>query len=135
MNTSARETYSQWILKGIPLLVVFGVLAGYGLHAAFGLALTSVALPIAVLVAIQAAFFSSMYGIRKRYKKSADLRAAYIATGIYCLLIGLVGMHYVRHLGILSVKTLDGLGFSIYVVIVIGCGVTVLSLKKFTRPR
>jgi hypothetical protein len=122
-------------LKGVPLLVAFGVLAGFALHTAFGLSLARVALPITVLVAIQAAFFISMYGVRKRYKQSGDLRAGLIVTGMYCLLIGLVGMYYVRELGIVSVKTVDDLGFSIYVVIVIGSGVAALSVKKLTRSR
>lgn len=135
VNTSARESLSQWVLKGLPLLVGLGVVAGFALHATFGLPLTRVVLPIMTLLGIQSAFFISMYGIRKHYRQSGDLRAGFIVMGLYCLLIGLVGMYFVRQLGIVSVKTLDGLGFSIYVVIVIGCGVAALSLKRFTRTR
>lgn len=135
LNTSTRESLSHWVLKGLSLLVGLGVVAGFVLHATFGLPLTRVVLPVTTLLGIHSAFFVSMYAIRKRHRQSGDLRAGFVVMGLYCLVIGLAGMYFVRQLGIVSVNTLDDLGFSVYVVIVIGCGVAALSLKTFTPPR
>jgi hypothetical protein len=137
VNISTRETFSRWLLKGMPLLIGIGILGGFALRMGFALPIARLAPPIAVLVTIQAGFFIGMYGIRKRYERSRDLRAGVILTGMYCLLIGLVGMYYAGQLGLVSVKTLDEnyFGFSIYVLVVIGIGVAVLSIKKPKQPR
>jgi hypothetical protein len=89
------------------------------------------------LIAIQSAFFIGMYYIRKRYKRSRDLRAGVILTGIYGLLIGLAGMHYAARLGLAGVSTLDEnyLGFSVFMVVVIAIGVGLLSALKPARRR
>jgi hypothetical protein len=135
VNLSTDQTFSRWILTGLPLLTGIGIVGGFALRLGFGLPVSRVALPLMVLVAIQAAFFLGMYGIRKRYKQSQDLRAGVILTGVYCLLVGLVGMYYAGQLGLVGIKTFDQnyFGFSIYVVVVVGIGVAVLSVKKPTR--
>ena len=119
------------------MLIAIGIFAGFALCVGFGLPLARVALPITVLVAIQVAFFICMYGIRKRYKHSRDLRAGFIVAGMYCLSAGLAGMYYGGQLGLVGIKTLDETysGFSIYVIVVIGIGVGLLSLLKPTRLR
>jgi hypothetical protein len=101
----------------------------------FGLPVVRVALPITVLVAIQAAFFIGMYPIRKRYKQSRDLRAGFILTGVYGPLIGLAGMYYAGRLGLVGASTLNEnyLGFSLFVVVVIAVGVGLFSFLKPTR--
>jgi hypothetical protein len=74
------------------------------------------AIPITVLVVIQAAFFISVYWVRQRYKRNSDLRGGIILAGIYGLLIGLAGMYYAGQLGLVSVTTFSEnyFGFSVY---------------------
>ena len=117
------------------MFVGIGILGGFALHMGFGLPVVRVALPITVLVAIQAAFFIGMYPIRKRYKQSRDLRAGFILTGVYGPLIGLAGMYYAGRLGLVGASTLNEnyLGFSLFVVVVIAVGVGLFSFLKPTR--
>ena len=131
------ESFSRWIAIGVLLFAGIGLLAGFILRAGFGLPLIRVVVPIAVLTTIQMAFFIVMYWVRQRYKQTRDLRVGVVVAGIYCLLLGLVGMYYAAHLGLVSLKAVneDYFGFPIFMVVVIVIGVGLLSYWKPTQFR
>jgi membrane protein DedA with SNARE-associated domain len=83
VKSSANETLSRWVYQGVPLLIAVGIVAAFVLRVSFGLPLARLALPIAVLVGIQVLFFVGMYGARKRYRRTGDLRTAALVTGTF----------------------------------------------------
>jgi hypothetical protein len=132
-----RESLSRWVLRGVPLVIFVGILAGLSIHIASGLPFTRLIIPITALVVIQVAFFIGMYRVRQRYKRNPDLRGGIILTGIYGLLIGLAGMYYAGELGLAGANTLNDncWGFSAYMLVVIAVGVGVFSFLNPTRLR
>ena len=128
---------SRWVLRGVPLLVGIGIVAGLALRIAFGLPFARIAIPITVLVVIQGALFISMYWVRQRNKRKPDLRGGIFIFGSYGLLIGLAGMYYAGQLGLVGVNTLNDnyLGFSVFMLVVIAISVGLFSLLKPKRLR
>jgi len=125
------------MLSGLPLLVAIGVVVGLALRMRFGLPFARIAIPIAVLVAIQGALFIGMYWVRQRYKRKPDLRSGIILFGAYGLLMGLAGMYYGGQLGVLASNTLseNWLGFSVYVLLTTTVAVGLFSFLKPSRIR
>jgi hypothetical protein len=136
-ESSTQETLSRWVLKGVPLLVGIGIVAGLALRISFGLPFARSAIPIAVLVAIQGALFISMYWVRQRYKRNPDLRGGIMLFGSYGLLIGLAGMYYAGQLGLVGANTLNEnyLEFSVFMLVVIAISVGMFSFLKPKRLR
>lgn len=135
MKSPANETLSRWLYQGVPLLVGIGIIAVVVLRRGFGLSLARLALPIAVVLGIQLLFYVSMYRTRQQYRRTGDLRTAALLTGAYGLSIGLAGMYYAAKLGILRVNTFTDnyVAFSIYIVVVVGIGIGLLSFSKPKR--
>jgi hypothetical protein len=132
VKSPAKETLSRWLLRGVPLLVVIGIVAIFALRSSFNLSLAKLALPIAVLMGIQLVFYVSMFGARQRYKRTQDLRAAVFVMAIYSLCIGLAGMYYAGQLGIASARTFDDnyVGFSAYMGVVTFIAIFCVSFGK-----
>jgi UDP-N-acetylmuramyl pentapeptide phosphotransferase/UDP-N-acetylglucosamine-1-phosphate transferase len=108
------------VYQGVPLLIGVGIVAAFVLRVSFGLPLARLAIPIAVLVGIQVLFFVGMYGARKRYRRTRDLRTAALVTGTYGLCIVLAAMYYAGQLGIASARTFEDnyIGFSVFMGVV-----------------
>ena len=123
----------MWL--GVPLLVGVGILVEFAVWLGFELPLSKLATPTAVLLSIQIAFYVSMYPVRKRYKQRGDLRPGFTLMGLYCLFIGLAGMYYAAKLGLVRVNTFTDnyVAFSIYIVVVVGIGIGLLSFLKPKR--
>jgi hypothetical protein len=132
VKSPANETLSRWLYQGVPLLIVVGIVAAFVLRLSYGLSLARLALPVAVLVGIQLLFYVGMYGTCKRYRRTGDLRAAVLVTGIYGLCLVLVGMYYAGQLGIASARTFDEnyIGFSAFMAVVTCIVVVVFSFVK-----
>ena len=132
VKSPANETLSRWLYQGVPPLIGVGIVAALVLSLSFGLSLARLILPIAVLVAIQLLFYVGMYGTRKRYRRTGDLRTAALITGIYGLSIVLAGMYYAGQLGIASARTFDDnyIGFSVFMAVVTCIVVVVFSFVK-----
>jgi hypothetical protein len=62
------------MFQGVPLIIGIGIVAASVLHFSFGLPLSTFAGPIAVLLAVQVMFYVGMYAVRKRCRKTQDLR-------------------------------------------------------------
>ena len=93
VRSSANETLSRWVFQGIPVIVGIGIVAAFALHFSFGLSLSKLAVPIAVLLGIQVIFYVSMYPARMRSKRTGDLRLGAVVAGMYALFIVLAGMY------------------------------------------
>jgi hypothetical protein len=132
MKSAAYETLSRWLWPGVPLLIGVGVLGAVVLHLSFSLPFARVAIPIAVLLSIQLAFYVVMFAARRQYGRTRDLRAGFVLTAIYGLFIVLAGMYYAGQLGIVGVKTFEDnyVGFSAFMAVVICVGVGFLSFLK-----
>lgn len=130
----ANESLSRWAYQGVPLLIGVGIVAAFVLHLSFGLPLARLALPIAALVGIQVLFFVGMYGARKRYRRTGDLRTAALVAGTYGLCIVLAGMYYAGQLGIASARTFEDnyVEFSVFMSVAT-CMVALIF--SFVRPR
>jgi hypothetical protein len=128
----ANETLSRWVCQGAPLLIGVGIVGAFGLHLSFGLPFARLAFPIAVLVGIQMLFFIGMYGARKRYQRTGDLRTAALVLPAYGLCIVLAGMHFAGQLGIVGATTFDDdyVGFSVFMGVVTCIVVGVFSFVK-----
>jgi hypothetical protein len=134
VKVPANETLSRWVYQGVPLLIGVGIVGAFVLRLSFGLPLARLALPIAVLVGIQVLFFVGMYGARKRYRRTGDLRTAALVTGTYGLCIVLAGMYYVGQLGIASARTFEDnyVEFSVFMGVVT-C--IVVGIFSFVKPQ
>jgi len=132
VKSPASETFSRWLCHGVPLLIGVGIVGAFALHFSFGLRLSKLALPIAVLLGIQVVFYVSIYPVRRRYRQTRDLRTAALVTGIYGLSIVLAGMYYVGQLGIASARTFEDnyVGFSVFMGVVICIVVVIFSFIK-----
>jgi UDP-N-acetylmuramyl pentapeptide phosphotransferase/UDP-N-acetylglucosamine-1-phosphate transferase len=130
----ANETLLRWVCQGVPLLIGVGVVAAFVLRLSYGLPLARLAPPIAVLVGIQVLWFVGMYGARKRYRHTGDLRIGALVTGTYGLCIVLAAMYYAGQLGIASERTFEDnyVEFSVFMAVVTCIVVVIFS---FVRPR
>ena len=134
MKSFKGETFSRWMWQGVLLLTGIGVIAGVVVHVSFGVPPSRLAIPIAALLAVQIAFYAAMFAARKRYQRTRDLRAGFIAAGIYGLFIALAGMYFAGRLGIIGARTFEDnfVGFSVFMGVVICVGFGLLS---FLRPK
>jgi hypothetical protein len=122
------------VFQGLPLIVGVGIVAVFLLRLSFGLPLSKLAVPIAALLGIQIVFYVGMYGVRKRYRRTRDLRTAAFVTGVYGLCIVLAGMYYAGQLGIVSARTFEDnyVEFSVFMSVVT-CIVALIF--SFVKPR
>jgi hypothetical protein len=93
--------------RRVLLLIGVGTVAVVVLYLNFGLPLSRLAIPIAVLLAIQIAFDTAMFAVRARYQRTRDLRAGFILAGVHGLFVVLAGMYYAGQLGILGARTFE----------------------------
>jgi len=121
-------------LHGVPVLIGIGIATALLLHFSLGFTLVSLSVPITSLLVIQVAFYLSMYGVRKRFRQTRDLRTGFIVVGMFCLLIVLAGMYFAERIGLVAPKAFedDYVEFSIYMLVVIVIGVSIFS---FVRPK
>ena len=129
MKPPANETFLRWLFQGISLIGV-GILAGLVLHISFGLPTSKLAVPVSVLLGIRLVFYVGMYPVRQRYRRTRDLRIAFFLTGVYCLCMGLAGMHYAGQLGIARTFEDNYIGFSVYVGVLTFIAVVAFSFAK-----
>jgi len=132
MSIGGKETFSRWLLVGIPLLLTVGVFAAVALHVAFGVPASSSTWAAAVLIFVQFSLYVPMYWIRRQFRKTQDLRFALVVFGIYCLVMGFVVIHYAAHFHIgfaQKVSREDYLGFSVYVLVTVGLAVLLFSRR------
>ena len=132
MKSPKNETLSRWVWRGVPLLIGIGIAAAVALRLSFRLSVAKLTAPITVLLEIQVVFYVGMYAVRKRYRRTQDLRAAAILTGAYGLSIVSVGMYYAGQLGIVSVRTFEDnyVGFTAFMGVMICLVVLLLSFVK-----
>jgi uncharacterized membrane protein (GlpM family) len=131
MPIGEKETFSRWLLVGIPLLLTMGVLATLVLHVAVGVPALNSTWTAAVLVIVQFGLYVPMYWIRRQFKKNQDLRPAIVLFGIYCWVMGFVVIYYKAHfhIGAAQDDSLDDyFGFSVYMLVIVG-----LALLLFSR--
>jgi UDP-N-acetylmuramyl pentapeptide phosphotransferase/UDP-N-acetylglucosamine-1-phosphate transferase len=137
VKSPANETFPGWVHQGIPLIIGVGIVAAVVLRISFGLPILKLVVPITALLAIQVVFYLGMYAVRKQCRKTQDLRAGAVVTGMYALLIVLAGMYYAGQLGIASARTFEDnyLGFSVFAVVVTCIVVVIFSfVKPKTNP-
>jgi hypothetical protein len=86
------------------------------------------------MLGIQVVFYVGMYAVRKRYRRTRDLRIASFVMGVYGLCIVLAGMYYVGQLGIASARTFEDnyVEFSVFMGVVT-CIVVVMF--SFVKPK
>jgi UDP-N-acetylmuramyl pentapeptide phosphotransferase/UDP-N-acetylglucosamine-1-phosphate transferase len=132
VKSPANETFSRWVYQGIPLIIGVGIVAAFVLRISFGLTTSKLAVPIAVLLGIQVVFYVGMYAVRKRYRRTRDLRIAAFAMGVYGLCIVLAGMYYAGQLGIASARTFEDnyVEFSVFMGVVTCIVVVIFSFVK-----
>ena len=123
-------------VSGLPLIIGVGIVAAFLLRLSFGLPLSKLAVPIAALIGIQVVFYVGMYAVRRRYRRTRDLRTAAFVTGIYGLCIVLAGMYYAGQLGIASARTFEDnyVEFSVFMGVVTCIVVGIFSFVK-VKPR
>jgi UDP-N-acetylmuramyl pentapeptide phosphotransferase/UDP-N-acetylglucosamine-1-phosphate transferase len=134
VKSPANETLSRWVYQGIPLIIGVGIVAAFVLRISFGLPTSKFAVPIAVMLGIQVVFYVGMYAVRKRYRRTRDLRIASFVMGVYGLCIVLAGMYYAGQLGIASARTFEDnyVEFSVFMGVVT-CIVVVMF--SFVKPK
>jgi len=132
VKSLANETFSRWVYQGIPLIIGVGIVAAFVLRISFGLPTSKLAVPIAVLLGIQVLFYLSMYAVRRRCRRTRDLRIAAFVTGLYGLCIVLAGMYYAGQLGIASARTFEdnSVEFSVFMGVVTCIVVVIFSFVK-----
>ena len=103
---SQSAPLTRWVLQGVPVLIGIGIATALLLHFSLGFTLLSLSVPITSLLVIQLAFYLSMYGVRKRFRQTRDLRTGFIVVGMFCLLIVLAGMYFAERIGLVAPKAL-----------------------------
>jgi hypothetical protein len=136
VKSPANETLLRWVCRGLPLIIGVGIVAAFLLRLSFGLPLSKLAVPIAALIGIQVVFCVGMYAVRRRYRRTRDLRTAAFVTGIYGLCIVLAGMYYAGQLGIASARTFEDnyVEFSVFMGVMTCIVVGIFSFVK-VKPR
>lgn len=118
--------------NGVPGFLAVALFVAIVVHVRIGGSWSRIAVPCAVLVAIQLALYISMYWIRKRFQRTHNLRLGVLVFGSYCLVMGLMVLRYAAQLGLVSPKvaTDNYPSFSIVMLISILISVGISSFVK-----
>ena len=116
----------------MPLFVAVAILAVVVLHFGPGISWRTASVAVLQFLLIQLLLFSMMFRLRKSFQKTGDYRLGFVASGLYMLVMGLLGMHYAAKWGFVSPDSVKGdyLGFGIFVAIGTVLCVAVLSYWK-----
>jgi len=119
MSMTHGLNLSAWLLRGSPSVVALGVVCGATLHYQFGSPWISVLCPVVVLMVIQTLFYWGLYRAVRQFEQRSDPRFAVVLAGVYGLTLGVLGMWFAGHLGIVpyTVLTRHYVRFSVLMII------------------
>jgi FtsH-binding integral membrane protein len=117
MQVDHQETFERWLTVGVPLLIGLGASAVAILHASTNLQLGQTIRMVGVFVLIQLAIYVPMFWIRRRFRHTRDPRLAITLFGAYCLVMGIVAIHYGTELKLMSFQRSEYATFSIVVIV------------------
>jgi hypothetical protein len=81
MQVTVRKSLGNWLVVGLPILLLVGLLAVVGLHLGWRLSWTQLALPFALFVGLQVGTFVGMFWAGQRARNRNDFRRTSDAVG------------------------------------------------------
>jgi hypothetical protein len=114
-----NQSFKNWLSVGAPLLIAGAALVALCVRTALGITWSEVILPAFLFGMIQVVFFGAMYFARTYARAHNDLRPGFLTSGLYCLAVGLLGIHYAVRWGLIGPKSIQANygAFTIFVLV------------------
>jgi hypothetical protein len=107
INEWMNQSFKNWLSVGAPLFVAVAIVVAFCVRAALGITWSEVIFPAFWFGTIQILSFGIMYFARKYGRAHNDLRPGILISGLYCLAMGLLAIHYSAGWGLIGPRELQ----------------------------